>query len=130
MHHPDLADLIDGSIGEGSLFHERFGYYAQGVGPETAVLPQRWQQRMVKVQNENTDLKVGRCLEPHDLAVAKLVANRAKDKPFVGAMLNAGIISGDTLVGRLAQTAISPARREKLIAWVLAETKAGTPPLS
>ena len=25
------ADLIDGSIGEASLFHSTFGYYAQGV---------------------------------------------------------------------------------------------------
>jgi hypothetical protein len=30
---PELADEIDGAIGEGSQFHERFGYYAQGVGP-------------------------------------------------------------------------------------------------
>lgn len=28
-----LSDLIDGSIGEGSIFHERFHYYAQGVDP-------------------------------------------------------------------------------------------------
>ncbi|MDA8348362.1 MAG: hypothetical protein M0038_06110, partial [Pseudomonadota bacterium] len=31
-NHPELADLIDGSIGEGSSFHELYGYYAQGVG--------------------------------------------------------------------------------------------------
>ena len=33
---PELADKIDGAIGEGSQFHETYGYYAQGVGPETA----------------------------------------------------------------------------------------------
>ena len=33
---PSLADQIDGAIGEGSPFHETHGYYAQGVGPETA----------------------------------------------------------------------------------------------
>lgn len=31
---PGKADLIDGSIGELSPFHEQFGYYAHGVGPE------------------------------------------------------------------------------------------------
>ena len=31
---PQLADLVDGSIGEGSHFHAEFGYYAQGVGPD------------------------------------------------------------------------------------------------
>jgi hypothetical protein len=34
--HED-ANLIDGSIGEGSPFHQTFGYYAHGVGQETAV---------------------------------------------------------------------------------------------
>lgn len=33
---PEKAALIDGSIGEKSPFHETFGYYAHGVGPETA----------------------------------------------------------------------------------------------
>jgi len=31
---PDLADKVDGAIGEGSRFHEQYGYYAQGVAPE------------------------------------------------------------------------------------------------
>ncbi len=37
--HPERWELIDGAIGELSMFHDTFGYYAQGVGPETAVLP-------------------------------------------------------------------------------------------
>jgi hypothetical protein len=32
------SDLVDGSIGEKSPFHESFGYYAHGVGEETAIL--------------------------------------------------------------------------------------------
>jgi alcohol dehydrogenase YqhD (iron-dependent ADH family) len=35
---PSAADLIDGSIGEGSPFHQTFGYHARGVGPD----PARW----------------------------------------------------------------------------------------
>jgi len=41
-NHPERWELVDGSIGELSPFHETFGYYAQGVGPETAVLPDGW----------------------------------------------------------------------------------------
>jgi hypothetical protein len=40
LHAPELAEKIEGALGEGSAFHETHGYYAQGVGPETAVLPQ------------------------------------------------------------------------------------------
>lgn len=36
LNAPDLADRIDGAIGEGSRFHESNGYYAQGVGPDRA----------------------------------------------------------------------------------------------
>ncbi len=42
LRDPKDADLIDGSIGEGSPFHETFGYYAQGVWEDTAVLPEGW----------------------------------------------------------------------------------------
>src|SRR5690348_2798282 len=45
---PERADLVDGSIGEKSPFHETFGYYAHGVSPETAVLPANWKSRVVR----------------------------------------------------------------------------------
>ena len=118
LHRPDLADLIDGAIGELSPFEERFGYYAQGVGPETAVLPDGWQDRLVKIQNANTDLKIGYCLEPHDLAVAKLVANRPKDGPFVATMLDHGIINRDTLLARIDALAAPDDIRQRLHQWV------------
>src|SRR5881296_4492829 len=54
LRNPADADLIDGSIGEGSPFHQTFGYYAHGVAAETAVLPAGWQERLVPVRNPNT----------------------------------------------------------------------------
>jgi hypothetical protein len=33
--HPELSELIDGSIGEGSPFQNTFGYFAYGIGPKT-----------------------------------------------------------------------------------------------
>lgn len=81
------TDLIDGSIGEGSPFHQTFGYYAHGVGADTAVLPQGWRERLVPVRNENTGGGTGLCLEVHDLAVSKLVAGRAKDLEPVAGLL-------------------------------------------
>ena len=90
--NPALADLIDGSIGELSPFHETFGYYAHGVGPETAALPARWSTRLVRLQTENTGGTIGWCLSPADLAVSKLLAGREKDVDFVRAMLAAGAV--------------------------------------
>jgi len=36
---PDRAIEIDGLLGDGSPFHEAHGFYAHGVGPETARPP-------------------------------------------------------------------------------------------
>ena len=49
-----LADLLDGSIGEASMFHDTFGYYAQGVVESTAVLPDGWEQRLVRFETPAT----------------------------------------------------------------------------
>ncbi|WP_242392873.1 DUF6036 family nucleotidyltransferase [Anaeromyxobacter oryzisoli] len=50
LRAPELAQDIDGALGELSMFQERFRYYAHGVGPETATLPVGWEGRLVKVQ--------------------------------------------------------------------------------
>jgi hypothetical protein len=70
-NRPELSDLIDGSIGELSPFHHTFGYYAHGVGGETAVLSAGWKERLVPIANENTGGATGWCLEIHDLLLSK-----------------------------------------------------------
>ena len=49
---PELADKVDGAIGEGSRFHQTHGYYAQGVRPDTAVLPAGWRHRLVRIERD------------------------------------------------------------------------------
>lgn len=87
------SDLIDGSIGEKSPFHDTFGYYAHGVGPSTAVLPPQWRTRAVSVRSEATGGVTGICPHPVDLAVSKLAAGRDKDREFVRALLQHGIVT-------------------------------------
>lgn len=95
------ATLVDGSIGEGSLFHESFGIYAHGVGEGTAVVPSGWRDRLVPYQNDNTNGVIGWCLELHDLVVAKLIAGRPHDLTFVRALLHAGLVDPDVVDVRL-----------------------------
>lgn len=87
LQAPDLADKIDGAIGEGSHFHETHGYYAQGVGPETAILPEGWMDRVHRVQNRNTNDRVGYCLGLLDLFLSKAAAGRDKDRAFCMALI-------------------------------------------
>ncbi len=95
LDKPEKADLIDGSIGEMSPFHETFGYYAHGVGPETAVLPSGWRSRLVPLRNENTRGVTGLCLSPVDLAVSKLAAGREKDLRFVTIMVRHQLLNAE-----------------------------------
>lgn len=121
LHRPERSLAIEGAIGEGSPFQATFGYYAQGVGPETAVLPAGWLGRVVKVQNANTDQKVGLCLEPHDLAASKLAAGRDKDGTFVAALLRHRLVSASILLERVAALPLPAEHRERLGRWVILE---------
>lgn len=120
-HHPDRADLIDGSIGELSPFHESFGYYAQGVGERTAVLPDGWEERLVAVP---TEAGTGLCLEAHDLVVSKYVAGREKDRAYVRAAARHGLVSRETLLSRLESTAAGLERREQIRQQIEADFEA------
>ncbi len=103
---PELADVIDGTIGELSPFHETFGYYAHGVGETTATLPDGWRQRLVPVRNANTRGATGWCLEIHDLVISKLVAGREKDLEFAREAAAHHLVVEDTLRQRLSATSL------------------------
>jgi hypothetical protein len=87
-----LATRLDGALGKWSAFHSTHGYYVQGVGRDTAVLPAEWEDRLVPISGPNTNGRTGLCLDPHDLCLAKLFAHREKDLAFVGALINAGLV--------------------------------------
>ena len=91
------ADLIDGSIGEASLFHETFGIYAEGVSETTAVLPDGWRDRLVRYESPQTGGVVAWCLDLHDLWLAKAVAGRPKDLEFCRAFVHEGHVDPDVL---------------------------------
>ena len=99
--YESAADLIDGSIGELSMFQESFGYYAQGVVPETAVLPSGWRKRLIAYSSEATHGITAYCLEPHHLWISKAIAGRPKDRELCHAMEKLQLVTQDTLKERL-----------------------------
>jgi hypothetical protein len=118
LRDPADSDLIDGSIGEGSPFHQTFGYYAHGVTVETAVLPEGWRHRLIPIHNQNTGGGTGLCLEIHDLAVSKLVAGREKDLDFISGLLRHRLILTETIRARLQSMALPPERLDMCGAWL------------
>ena len=117
-NHPERADLVEGSIGELSPFHETYGYYAQAVGAETAVLPYGWESRLVPVP---TAAGTGLCLEPHDLVISKYVAGREKDREYVRAVVRHRLVDRETLLERLSSTPIEDVIRSRVAALIEAD---------
>jgi hypothetical protein len=118
-NHPERADLIDGSIGELSPFHSTYGYYAQGVGEGTALLPEGWQARLVPV---STPAGTGLCLEPHDLVISKYAAGRGKDRDYVRAAIRHGLVEPPVLLERLAHTRVDSDTRERIARQIEADS--------
>jgi hypothetical protein len=124
MHHPQLSDLIDGSIGEGSPFHELYGYYAQGVDDKTATLPRGWRERLVRISNPNTVGVTGLCLEVHDLAISKYVAGREKDREFTKELAKHEMTQRATLIARERETDLPGELRQLVKARIERDFKA------
>lgn len=118
LNDPSKAESIDGSLGDGSYFHSTFGYYAHGVGPETAVAPDGWQDRLVRVE---VPARVGQaegvfalCLEPHDLVLAKCVAGRDRDWEFARDAIKADLVQVSELFARVSDIPRPPADQARL----------------
>lgn len=114
--HPERADLIDGAIGQLSMFHDTFGYHADGVGPETATMPDDW-MTFAKLYYIGELTVVSPDL--HDLAVSKCVAGRDKDALWVAALLRHRMIDSNRLQERLRSLDPIKFPVEQYLAWAL-----------
>lgn len=117
-NHPERWDLVDGSIGEGSPFHRTFGYYGQGVGEQTAILPARWRERLISVHGPGTRGATGLCLEIHDLVLSKYAAGRPKDITFVQDVARHRLADPAILRERLPDLPVSPQLRATIEAKI------------
>jgi hypothetical protein len=114
----EKADQVDGAIGELSQFHETYGYYAQGVSVDTAILPSGWRNRLIVLDTPATEPGRGLCLEPHDCVVSKLVAGRWKDRDFAGALLREHLVDADVLIERIDLLQVGAEVKDRLRMWV------------
>lgn len=114
----EKTELVEAAIGEFSMFHDTFGYYAQGVDLTTSKLPSGWEDRLVVICNENTNGVAGLCLEIHDLIISKLYAGRPKDFEYFKSAIRLGLLSKETLTERLKQTTMPDERRIQIESYI------------
>lgn len=92
-----LADYLHGALGQDSLFQATHGFHVDGISIDTSVLPSGWVRRLIPAVDPSSGA-TGWCLDPHDLAVAKMIAGRPKDLDFVRILIEERLI--DPLVVR------------------------------
>ena len=115
-NRPERSIDVEGAIGDGSQFHDTFGYYAHGVGPETAKAPTGWEKRLVAVRVHlhptRDEVATGWCIEVHDLILAKCVAGRERDWEFATEAIRANIVDPDELLDRVSDLPLAASRRD------------------
>jgi hypothetical protein len=113
-----MTDLVEGTLGEGSMFQDTFGYFAHGVGADTAVFPADWLARSRLEPIHGADGAHVRVPHPTDIAIAKLMAFRAKDTAFVREMLQCGLTTLDQINVALGEVHEHKALRERAERWL------------
>lgn len=124
---PDrIADDLDGAIGQGSAFDTTFGYYCDGVGEHTAVLPTDWQARCKEYSSPATEGVIAVVPSPDDIAMAKLCAWREKDRDWLAVASGHQIINLDAmraLLNRMPERAPPLAELQRRIDVVESERR-------
>ena len=111
------------AIGQDSVFHETYGYYADPVDESTATLPTGWRGRLVNLRAGNV---LGLCLEPHDLAIAKYVARRQKDLRFTREIARRGYTRQARLLELLELTPVADEIKARIAKDIRADFKTAT----
>lgn len=126
----ELSDKIDGALGEGSQFHDTYGYYAQGVDSSTAVLARGWESRLVRLQTPGTNDRIAYCIDVLDLFLSKCAANREKDRDFNVVLLRAGLVDEQSALQRVPDMPVDDTARSlmaSLISRLVAQAIAAGP---
>lgn len=96
-----LSDAIDANIGQGSAFHNHYGYYADGVSPGTSVMPTDWEDRAEAYRGSGCPGVTAIVPDIDDVALAKVVAWRDKDKSWIVSGIWARLFSLERMAARL-----------------------------
>lgn len=86
-----------GHWGKNPIFTNPLAIMRRGVSVEAARAPEGWQARCYPLESPNTNGIIGHCMHPADLFLAKAMAGRPKDVPFLDAMIEHGLVQEKTI---------------------------------
>lgn len=101
------AAVLHEAVGEGSLFHREYGVYVDLLRPKIEeTLPPGWRERCTALAGVECVV----CLDPYDLAVAKLAVGREKDTDLLRELIARGLLDIEQLRLRYLDTPMDEKR--------------------
>ncbi len=93
---------LNDSLGAGSEFEQAHGYYLDPVSPQLPTLPANWEYRLIKLPLSG-GITAG-FLDPNDAAVSKYARGEPRDREWIRAGLEAGLLSAPVIESRFKDT--------------------------
>ena len=118
---PNRAQELSQKFGEDSAFHREYGYYFDAVSPDLPTLPEGWQTRLVR-QVLASGVKV-KYLDSNDCAVSKYARSEPKDREWIRAGIEAGLLSLPMIEYRMHETLFMDDAEQRQAKASLAEDK-------
>lgn len=105
---------LKGALGAGSAFETSHGFYLDPISPSVPTLPEQWQYRLVPIPLDGGI--VAFFLDPNDAAVSKYARCEPRDREWIFAGLQAGLLSAPIIESRFKQTSfLDAAERDKAL---------------
>lgn len=110
------------ALGAGSPFEASHGFYLDPISPKVPTLPDQWEYRLVRTPL-GQDV-VAFFLDPNDAAVSKYARCEPRDREWIRAGLQAGLLSAPIIESRFSQTDFFDTAERDRARTALSEDKA------
>jgi hypothetical protein len=119
---PERIHELKDALGAGSAFEATHGFYLDPISPKLPTLPEQWEFRLLRVALQ--DGIALHFLDPNDAAVSKYARCEPRDREWIRAGLDAGLISGPIVANRFEHTDFFDAEERERALSALAEDQA------
>ena len=115
----EASEEINRDCGEGSTFHDQWGFFIDGVNGNTSPLPEGWQERAVYTEKSNREggrvTVIAPC--PEDMLVSKALRLFGKDKDFIELYHQFKPLDPELMAERIDMTNVDQALKDQAKAY-------------
>lgn len=116
---PERVFDLDPVLGVGSAFEQAHGYYLDPISPHLPTLPTNWEFRLIRLPFAGGITAA--FLDTNDAAVSKYARGEPRDREWIRAGLEAGLLSAPIIESRFRETDFLDDEEDRRARRMLAE---------